>query len=50
MAAHRFGEPLTDGDVDRALTTALLVEPSPEFLARVRMRIASEPAPTILRC
>jgi hypothetical protein len=46
MAAHRFGEPLTDGDVDRALTTALLVEPSPEFLARVRMRIASEPAPS----
>jgi cytochrome c556 len=46
MAAHRFSEPLTDGDVDRALATALAVEPSPEFLARVRMRIASEPEPS----
>jgi cytochrome c556 len=46
MAAHRFGNPLTDGDIDRALATALAVEPSPEFLARVRMRIASEPEPS----
>jgi cytochrome c' len=46
MPAHRFGEPLTDGDIDRALGAALAVEPSPEFLARVRMRIASEPEPS----
>jgi len=45
MAAHRYGDPLTDGDIDRALAKALAVEPSPEFLARVRMRIANEPAP-----
>ena len=46
MPAHRFGDPLTDGDLDRALGAALAVEPSPEFLARVRMRIASEPEPS----
>ena len=46
MAAHRFGDPMTDGDIDRALAAALAVEPSPEFLARVRMRIASEPEPS----
>jgi len=46
MAAHRFGDPLTDGEIDRALATALAVEPSPEFVARVRMRIASEPEPS----
>jgi len=45
MAAHRFGDPLTDGEIDRALATALAVDPSPEFVARVRMRIASEPEP-----
>ena len=49
MAAHRF-DPLTGGDIDRALAAALAVEPSPEFLARVRMRIASEPAPSEWRC
>jgi hypothetical protein len=32
-------------DLDRELTAALLVEPSPEFAARVRTRIASEPGP-----
>jgi cytochrome c556 len=60
MAAHRFGDPMTgtrarqprwgvpvtDGDIDSTLATALAVEPSPEFLARVRMRIASEPDPS----
>ena len=33
-------------DVDRELQQALDVDPSPEFLARVRTRIASEPAPS----
>jgi cytochrome c556 len=46
MAAHRFGDPLTDGEIDRALAAALAVDPSPEFVARVRMRIASEPEPS----
>lgn len=46
MAAHRSGDPLTDGDIDRALAAALAVEPSPEFLARVRMRVASDPEPS----
>jgi cytochrome c556 len=46
MPAERFGHPLTDGDIDRALATALAVEPSPAFLARVRVRIASEPEPS----
>ena len=32
-------------DLDRELTAALGVEPSPEFAARVRARIASEPRP-----
>jgi hypothetical protein len=36
-------------NVDRELQTALDVEPSPEFLARVRMRIAEEPAPRRVR-
>jgi hypothetical protein len=31
--------------IDRALREALDVAPSPEFLARVRMRIANDPAP-----
>lgn len=45
MPAHRSGGPLTDHDLDRELTAALTVEPSVEFLARVRMRIAGEPEP-----
>ena len=38
-------EPLTDAALDRALAEALDVRPSPEFLARVRMRVAEEPVP-----
>ena len=34
---------MTDSDLDRELESALGVEPSPEFLARVRTRIACEP-------
>ena len=37
---------LTDTELDRTLTAALAVDPSPEFLARVRTRLASEPGPT----
>jgi len=35
---------LNEAALDRELRRALSVEPSPEFVARVRMRIASEPA------
>jgi hypothetical protein len=43
MDAQRSGEPI--GDIDRELAAALAIDPSPEFLARVRMRIAAEPEP-----
>jgi hypothetical protein len=36
---------LPERDLDAELSAALAVEPSPEFLAKVRMRIAAEPAP-----
>jgi len=39
----RHSPALTDADLDRELDAALEVDPSPEFLARVRMRIESEP-------
>jgi hypothetical protein len=35
---------LNDAALDRELRGALSVDPSPEFVARVRMRIANEPA------
>jgi hypothetical protein len=35
--------------LDRELTAALAVDPSPEFVARVRARIAREPAPSSWR-
>jgi hypothetical protein len=34
-----------DAGLDREIEAALAIEPSPEFVARVRTRIASEPAP-----
>jgi hypothetical protein len=37
-------EPLTDAALDREIEAALAVEPSPEFLARVRLSLAAEPA------
>ena len=36
---------MTPSAIDREIAQALAVEPSPEFVARVRMRIASEPPP-----
>ena len=36
-------QPLSDSQLDRELESALGVEPSPEFLARVRTRVAAEP-------
>ena len=38
------GRSLSDDALDRELEAALDVEPSPEFLARVRTRLASEPS------
>jgi hypothetical protein len=38
-------QPLSDSQLDRELESALGVEPSPEFLARVRTRVAAEPGP-----
>jgi hypothetical protein len=35
---------LNDAALDRELRRALSVDPSPEFVARVRMRVANEPA------
>ena len=46
MDAERSVDPVTDAALDRELQTALAVDPSPEFLARVRTRIANEPAPS----
>jgi hypothetical protein len=43
-AAKAFRETLSDETLDRELDAALNVAPSPEFVARVRMRVASEPA------
>ena len=41
----RRPDPLTDTELDRELAAAFAVEPSPEFLARVRTRLASDPGP-----
>ena len=42
-------QPLTDSQLDRELEDALGVDPAPDFLARVRTRIASEPDPALWR-
>jgi len=46
MDADRSRDPLNDLDVDRELQSLLAVNPSPEFVARVRTRLASEPEPS----
>ena len=46
MDGTRSGEPLSDSALDRELESALGIEPSAEFLARVRTRIAAEPEPS----
>ena len=38
---------MNDQELDRALANALDVEPGADFLARVRMRVATEPAPSV---
>ena len=44
MADERTDE-MTSSAIEREIAQALAVDPSPEFVARVRMRVASEPAP-----
>jgi hypothetical protein len=41
--------PLSDSQLDRELESALGVEASPEFLARVRTRVAAEPGAALWR-
>ena len=43
MDGHGTRPPLTDAQLDRELESALGIEPSPAFIARVRTRIATEP-------
>ena len=38
-------DPVKDAALEREIERALAVDPSPEFLVRVRARIADEPAP-----
>jgi hypothetical protein len=45
MDGHRHVDPVTDASLDREIETMLAVEPSAEFLARVRARVVEEPAP-----
>jgi hypothetical protein len=43
MDAHRSGDTVTESAIDRELQAMLDVDPSPEFVARVRARVADEP-------
>jgi hypothetical protein len=45
MDAQRPGDEMTDAALDRELQAMLGVDPSPEFVARVRTRVAGLPAP-----
>jgi hypothetical protein len=45
MDGHRHIDAVNDPSLDREIESLLAVEPSPEFLARVRARVAAEPAP-----
>ena len=49
MDGHRHLEPVSDASLDRAIGSLLGVEPSPEFLARVRARVAKEQEPSSWR-
>jgi len=46
---HEPTDPLNDPALEREIESLLAVDPSPEFVARVRTRIAQEPAPTAWR-
>jgi hypothetical protein len=47
MRERRPDEPLTDASLDREIEAAVAVDPSPEFLARVRARVGSESIQTL---
>jgi hypothetical protein len=49
MDGHRNVDAVTDASLDREIESILAVEPSPEFLARVRTRVAEEPGPSAWR-
>lgn len=49
MDDHRHAGALTDDVLDRDIARALAVNPSPDFRARVRTAIATEPAPGVWR-
>ncbi len=44
MRGERFNDPSADAELDREIRALLAVDPSPQFRASVRMRIANEPA------
>src|SRR5687768_1102251 len=43
---HEPTDPLNDPALEREIESLLAVDPPPEFLARVRARLTSEPAPS----
>jgi hypothetical protein len=45
MDGHRHIDSMTHGPLDSEIESMLAVEPSPEFVARVRVRVAREPEP-----
>ena len=45
MDGQRYREAVNDPSLDREIESLLATEPSPEFVARVRARVASEPDP-----
>ena len=45
MDGHRHVDAMNDPSLDREIESLLATEPSPEFVARVRARVASEPEP-----
>ncbi len=48
MDGHRHVDAVTD-PLDREIESMLAVDPSPEFLARMRTRVAEEPGPSAWR-
>ena len=48
MDGHEH-QPLSDEALEREIEAAFTVDPSPEFLARVRARVAASPAPSAWR-
>ena len=45
MDGHRHVDAMNDPSLDREIESLLATEPSPEFVARVRARVAQEPEP-----